>query len=72
METTPILRRRGDLDTWHLRPDCSRWPADGTAYESLPLDEWSPAKHGLLCNQCRTKEEAAIYPVAPPPGREVE
>ncbi len=47
-------RRRGELDVWHWRTDCPKWPAQGEhelLYSSRSRDQ------GMLCNQCRAKRE---------------
>lgn len=61
MDDPEVLRRRGDLDTWHFWAACSHWPADGTDYDALPREEWTP-KRGPLCNECRAKKANAEGP----------
>jgi hypothetical protein len=55
MPDTDTYRRRGNLDTWHRRVDCSYWPRDDAPdLETLPAGEWRPAL-GALCTQCRAR-----------------
>ena len=67
MPDTAIYRRAHDMDNWHRRVECSRWPADDAPeLETIGAAVWRPSVHGPLCPQCRAKSQIEEYGPAPP------